>query len=329
EAAMAFDTERLRMALGWTGGFLKLPTGREGLEGVPRPVGPVMFSSSVLPGWASPTGSFEEPIPPKKDGKELISFGPLPREWAKWRGLYVSGKQVVLSYTVGKASVLELPGYDETTHAFTRTFRIENSTAPLTLLVCESLPSPNVPQEFDTVLTRLIGEVQGKFETTDDHHLLLKLPPLGKAATFKLVIWGGPAADKPDLNLADSDLPDIKRLTKGGPPQWNPVLTTKGALGTNDTAYVVDTITLPDFDANPWHAWMRCSGFDFFKDARRAAMCTVNGDVWLVSGLDEKLDKITWKRFATGLFQPLGLKIVDENIYVRGRDQITRLHDLN
>ena len=32
---------------------------------------------------------------------------------------------------------------------------------------------------------------------------------------------------------------------------------------------------------------------------------------------------------ATGLFQPLGLKIVDERVYVLGRDQITRLVDHN
>ena len=60
-----------------------------------------------------------------------------------------------------------------------------------------------------------------------------------------------------------------------------------------------------------------------------AAICTLHGDVWLVSGIDAKLEKLTWKRFATGLFQPLGLKIVKNQIYVVGRDQITRLHDLN
>jgi len=44
---------------------------------------------------------------------------------------------------------------------------------------------------------------------------------------------------------------------------------------------------------------------------------------------DDKLDKLTWQRIATGMFQPLGLKIVDDVIYVTCRDQITRLHDLN
>ena len=36
-----------------------------------------------------------------------------------------------------------------------------------------------------------------------------------------------------------------------------------------------------------------------------------------------------WQRVATGLFQALGVKVVDEKIYVHGREGITRLHDLN
>ena len=33
----------------------------------------------------------------------------------------------------------------------------------------------------------------------------------------------------------------------------------------------------------------------------------VEGDVWLVKGVDEKLEKLTWQRIATGLYHPLGL----------------------
>ena len=74
---------------------------------------------------------------------------------------------------------------------------------------------------------------------------------------------------------------------------------------------------------------MRLGGFDFFADGKRAAVCTWSGDVWIVSGIDDKLDKLTWKRFAAGLYQPLGLKIVDEHVYVTCRDRIVKLHDLN
>ena len=51
--------------------------------------------------------------------------------------------------------------------------------------------------------------------------------------------------------------------------------------------------------------------------------------MWVCSGIDEKLEKLTWRRFASGMFQTLGLRIIDGKVYTLGRDQITRLHDLN
>jgi hypothetical protein len=68
---------------------------------------------------------------------------------------------------------------------------------------------------------------------------------------------------------------------------------------------------------------------DFFAGGKRAAVCTMDGDVWTVDGIDDGLEKLTWKRYASGLFQTLGLRIVNDEIYVLGRDQITRLHDLD
>ena len=87
--------------------------------------------------------------------------------------------------------------------------------------------------------------------------------------------------------------------------------------------------TLPD--DNPWKSWMRVGGFDFFAGGRQTPppSPTWSGDVWIVSGIDQGLEHLTWKRFATGLYQPLGLKIVNDQVYVLGRDQITHLHDLN
>ena len=70
-------------------------------------------------------------------------------------------------------------------------------------------------------------------------------------------------------------------------------------------------------------------GLDFFSDGKRAAVSTWEGDIWIVSGLDESLEKITWKRFASGGYENLGLKIVNDVIYTTGRDQITRYYDFN
>jgi glucose/arabinose dehydrogenase len=112
----------------------------------------------------------------------------------------------------------------------------------------------------------------------------------------------------------------------GGPSRYERVLETRGSLGRTGAAYEVDTLTPPD--DNPWKSWLRFTGLDFFADGR-AAISTWSGDVWIVSGIDATLERVRWKRFATGLFQPGGLKIVKDQVYVVGRDQITRLQDLN
>ena len=76
-------------------------------------------------------------------------------------------------------------------------------------------------------------------------------------------------------------------------------------------------------EQNPWNSWMRFVAFDFFSDGR-AAISTWSGDVWIVSGIDDKLGKLTWKRYAAGLFEGLGLRIVNDEVYVNARDRIVR-----
>ena len=105
-------------------------------------------------------------------------------------------------------------------------------------------------------------------------------------------------------------------------------MTLSGKLKTDENeTFVTDQIPLPT--KNPYGSKIRFGGFDFFKDGKRAAFCTWNGDVWIASGLDKDLKNIVWKRYAAGLNEALGIRIINEKIYVTGKDQITRLHDLN
>ncbi len=113
--------------------------------------------------------------------------------------------------------------------------------------------------------------------------------------------------------------------TRGGPSQWPEVLTTHGKLG-KGAPYVVDTIE-PPF-VNPWKSLMFFGDHDFFPDGT-AMLCTMQGDVWRAEGLDDTLENVRWRRFASGLHQALGLVIAEGKVYVLGRDQITRLHDLD
>src|SRR5262249_62343677 len=106
------------------------------------------------------------------------------------------------------------------------------------------------------------------------------------------------------------DPSNLSTLLKGGPKRWGDPLTTQGTLAKDDakSAYVVDTLTLP-FD-NPFKSWMRTAAHDFFSDGRMA-VSTLNGDVWIVDGIDKDLKQLKWTRFATGLYEPLGLRIVN------------------
>jgi hypothetical protein len=67
---------------------------------------------------------------------------------------------------------------------------------------------------------------------------------------------------------------------------------------------------------------------DFTTDGT-GYVSTIHGDVWRVTGIDHALNKLSWKRFATGLYQALGLQVRDDQVFVLGRDRITRLHDEN
>ncbi len=124
----------------------------------------------------------------------------------------------------------------------------------------------------------------------------------------------GPAATHP-----------MRELTRGGPTQWPQILITRGELGTGGPL-AVDTLTLPE--TNPWGTLFFVGDHDFFANGD-IALCTITGEVWRVSGVDETLAELRWKRVATGLHQPLGLVVVEDKVCVLGRDQITRLHDLN
>ena len=175
------------------------------------------------------------------------------------------------------------------------------------------------------------GPAGMRWLTTDDGHLRLRIPA-GEEALRLCVIQGTLAgrealpafvevADQVDVHV------DLSELNRGGPARWPERLTTQGELGDSQDPYAIDVLTPPM--NNPFRSWLRFGGFDFFADDSKAAVCTWNGDVWIVRGIDHSLQNLEWQRIATGMFQPLGLKIVDEEIYVVCRDQMTRLHDLN
>ncbi len=341
DAAMIFDTDLLRFAAGTVGGWLDITnTDYASFKGedIPRIEGRQVFASSEIAGWAQ-DGSFNAP---REEG-----MGPLPDEWGRYKGYYRYGDQVVLSYTVGETGVLELPGAithgDSTSTGFVRTMRIEASDRPMQALLFEKLPAWSVIHTgnsremiFETAEgalgIRLVDGPENVKLVEDEGLLKLHVPSSGNSRTIRVMIFEMNAPDDPlfeefPREVETRPVPDLREWVQGGDANWDTEIEVSGKPGDGDSAYVMDRIGIP-FD-NPWGSWMRLTGLDFFEDGTRAAVSTWNGDVWIVSGIDESLENIRWRRFASGLFYPMGIAVVDGQIHVTERSQLTRLHDLN
>lgn len=323
-AWMLYDHDTLRVAAAWSGDQFVDWRGIafDGSHGTTTGiVGQKAFVNPVGPGWADPqTTSF---VDPRFHGRDDKPYGPLPREWTHFQGTYYHSNKVVIAYTVGDARVLELPGYERSGEAiaFSRTLNIGKSSRDLLMRVApEAIP------------VALVGPSAAELIGTNGFQVL-RIPALATPLKVKVLIANpGPGVDAGTLfafALVSVPAADLTPFTHGGPPRWNPPLATRGQRGSEEGPFAVDQLTSPPDSMNPWHTWMRFGGFDFFKDGQRAAICTWNGDVWIVSGVDGDLAQLTWKRIASGLFQPLGLKIVEETLYVTCRDQIARLRDLD
>jgi len=337
QAVMTFDTDLLRVASAWTGGFLHWYLERDGLENWPSPDGFIHFETSKTPGWSLNKG-FKDP--------RSWPYGPLPKETGHYKGLYINGDKVLFSYTVGDSDVLELPGFEQVNDhpVFTRTFNLSPTKETMSLRVLQvpenaemEITSVSDSKEYIVIKvgnnTRIVG-LQGVFDSKvtwriQNGHLALDLPAIEKPLGFKLAI--GPVLSGQESNYMSTYLEqaagisDLTEYKNPGPNQWE-TLQTEAVMGDEAGAFAVDELTLPS--ENPWNSFIRLMDVDFFSDGR-AVVASLSGDVWLVDGIGEELGTLQWHRFATGLFQPSGVKVVDDQVYVIGRDQITRLHDLN
>lgn len=346
---LLFDTDTLRWAAGWTGpGFMDWNSinynGRHVVE--PAIVGDLVFTNPDAPGWSRAGDGFRDTRITGRGGRR---FGPQDSDVARWLGHYVHGDQVVLHYRVGGTEILEL-GASEGGGLFSRTLNIGPRDADLVVQVAHQQggrawsngeaagfrePRPNAEDRGEhsgPTVAALVGAaaaVQWVDDEADD--LRLRVPAGDEPVRFKVVIGRRGRSNAGFLARATRVEPavDLEPLTQGGPAQWTETVTTESrVLGRRNGPFELEAITTP-LD-NPYRSWMRLGGFDFLDDGRRAVVATWMGDVWIVDGLGgEEIGTVTWKRFATGMYEPLGVNTRGGEVFVTSRDQITRLHDLN
>ena len=267
-------------------------------------------------------------------------FGPLNqsgKSMSRYLGHHLNGKRVITHYEIGKTRFLD------------HLSRMENGCYMRTIVATQA---GAVTFPFD--LTRhkdweiqtagdvliaikgakaVVAAAKGFTKGTGD---LLK-PVLDAASwtgpetadAFKLYFWKGEATHAKAVIASirsDRKIDPLQKWAQGGPSNWQERFAEPVTVAKDDRAYVVDRIGVP-FD-NPWGSMMMFSGIDFDEEGH-AYLPTLMGDVWKVSGLGEGMTEVSWKRYATGLNQPFGIRLIDGKPYVLTRGSIVCLKDLN
>jgi mono/diheme cytochrome c family protein len=342
-----FDTDLLRLSVAWRGGFMSLTTMAQVSynqpfnknNAIPRVLGTPVVANGMYAGWSSGAASFTDPRPAGGNPDDM-GRGPIAASEGRWNGVTVAKDRTVLSYTVAGTDVVEEIGsVAEGAHVgITRTFRTGTVAKPLTLVVADVGGGVASGTEGATAVvfqgaardTATVAGVAGapagaRLQVDSNRFVTLRLPA-GAASTFRVVTWRGAASERAVVGAMLRRPVTFAPFETGGPRRWDSTVTTVGVVSPDTADYVVDKVVLPI--PNPWKRNVRVSDVDFFRDGRAAAV-TFDGDVWIVSGIDRSLGRVQWRRFASGLYEPLNLQIVNDTIYVLDRQGIVRLLDVN
>jgi hypothetical protein len=323
----AFDVDLLRVSAIWRGKGVtpvalapgsydrpdrKTPGGQSLL---PEPDGAVWLANGIYPGWQiGERPSFNDPREPAPSPEE-VGRGPLPETVGKFTAIQQVSNGVVLEYTVGGAGIREHMEEVEAKDgwAFTRQFMVAPSPRPLWLVLGSATPDVAVRTRGADV--SLEKSPRGQ---TDDSGWLwtVRVAPHQQTIRFVATFARGlePQVVTPRISFNPA------------PRRWTQAVTTTITPSTSKDAYVVDDIALPV--DNVWHRRVRPADIQFQKDGT-GAVVTLDGDVWLVRGLADGSRVARWRRFASGLHEPLTLAIRDDQIYVFDRNGIWHLRDTN
>ena len=320
-----YELDTLRAAAVWTGNDFIDWRGIhfDGSHGThPHVAGRITAATPTGPAWADPaTCSFADPRPLGRDGKP---YGPLPAAQGRFRALHHAGDGVVLEYEVGGTRVLETarlePG-DPADPLVTRIWHVAPHDGELQVRVAAGDSSGAKPA------AAVMGSTDGVVLAERDGFHVLSLAASRDPRVVTVVLAAG---DAPALAERVKNLPaPVDPAALAGRPardQWATVLHTVAVRGVDTGPFATDVLTPPT--VNPWNAQLRFGGLDFLS-ADAAAICTWDGDVWKVTGLAAADGGLAWRRIATGMFQPLGVKVISGAIHVTCRDRIVVLRDID
>ncbi len=341
ELSACYDPWTLTYRLVWSDGFVKFDPFRWGVSRGVRPEGNILWRHSGK--WRKD----QNPMSRSLDGLD-------------YHGYYRHGSRVIFAYEYESLKILEHPWAQKESDGllvFTRTIQYQKNAR--SEAKNPSIPLAEVPEDFKSIIvrkeikgkhiyqwfhieqegfTQFIGIRAGTDESVkivrEDRSLKIQFGDDSREGLFKVYHFRTPLPSiegkkKVIAGFEEHSIESLKKWVRGGPSQWPQKLVLKGQrakANDSEAPYVVDRLPVP-FE-NPFKSVMLLSGIDFFSNGK-ALVCTLMGDVWVVSGIDDDLKRVTWKRYAAGLYQPFGIDIIDDKVYILAKDMLHILHDYN
>ena len=326
-----FDTDLLRISAIWSGPGISATSmsrisyhspGTKAIEGedhLPQLLGEPWLANGIYPGWQhGPAWALTDPRSPAPSPEE-VGRGPVGPADARFTTIRMIESGIRLEYLVDGASVREIveSRLDQGKPVVQRSFRLERAPTTLWLVLGRRPPGADPKLGVDFSSGTFAEKPLASLSQEPDGLLVVRVEPADHPVEFRVAFALGSAAKT-------SPAPASLAADTSSALRWPQVLSTRATLSTSREPYVVDNITLPN--DNPWKRNVRLADIAFFQDGRAAAV-TFDGDVWIIEGLGGQLDNVRWRRFASGLHEPLGLVIREERIYVFDRNGIWRLRD--
>jgi glucose/arabinose dehydrogenase/cytochrome c2 len=329
---LAFDPDLLRVVAVWQGSGVtptalapgsyhkpdrKTPAGQKDL---PAPDGAVRIANGIYPGWVSgPTPQLVDPRTPAPSPEE-VGRGALPQELGQFRGLQLTGRGVVLEYDVAATAVKEWvtsAGRGGGARAVLRVFDIAPSRSPLWLVVGVAAKGHRVSLLRDADAPADLALTAASAADSPTPVTVVRVP--AHAAPLRFAVAMAPLGVTPPATVPVAPT-DLAR------PRWPAEVSTRVVASSSTDALAIDDVELPL--VNPWRRNVRLSDIQFLADGTGVGI-TLDGDVWLARDIAAPSGVVRWKRFASGLHEPLSLAVRDDQIFAFDRNGVWRLHDVD
>jgi len=157
----------------------------------------------------------------------------------------------------------------------------------------------------------------------------IRIPPHREplAVEFSVSLWPRDHGSTPVVGyfpsrVASPDLADRSKLTEVQSRSHAPVVSGDKTfqLPGGDEFYRIERFPLPK------EIELLVTGMDFLPSGD-LAVCTWLGDVWIVQGATGAPAAATYRRFARGLCEPNGLRVIGGRMYVVQKQELTRITD--